>query len=32
MAEILIIDEYPSLRELLAEELASEGHLVVPLG
>ena len=32
MAKILIIDEYPSLRELLAEELACEGHLVVALG
>jgi len=32
VAKILIIDEYPSFRELLAEELAAEGHLVVPLG
>lgn len=32
MAKILIIDEYPSLRELLTEELASEGHQVVALG
>jgi DNA-binding NtrC family response regulator len=32
MAKILIVDEYPSIRELLAEDLAAEGNVVVPLG
>jgi CheY-like chemotaxis protein len=32
MAKILIVDEYASVRELTAEELAGEGHLVVAIG
>jgi DNA-binding response OmpR family regulator len=32
MKKILIIYDYASVRELLAEELAAEGHLVVPIG
>ncbi len=31
MAKILIIFDYPGIRELLAEELADDGHLVVPV-
>ena len=32
MKRILIIYDYASVRELLAEELAADGHLVVPIG
>jgi DNA-binding response OmpR family regulator len=32
MKKILILDEYPSIRELLAEELSAEGYLVMPTG
>ncbi len=32
MGRILIFDAYPSIRELLAEELAADGHTVVPIG
>ena len=32
MKKILIFDAYPSIRELLAEELAGEGNMVVPVG
>ncbi len=32
MAKILILGEQPSVPELLAEELAGEGHLVVAIG
>jgi CheY-like chemotaxis protein len=32
MAKLLIIDECASVRELTAEELAGEGHLVVAIG
>jgi DNA-binding NtrC family response regulator len=32
MAKILIFDEYPSIRNLLAEELAGEGNVVLGLG
>jgi DNA-binding response OmpR family regulator len=32
MNKILIFDAYPSIRELLAEELAAEGNTVVPIG
>jgi len=32
MEKILIIYDYASVRELLAEELAADGHLVVPIG
>jgi len=32
MKKILILDRYPSVRELLAEELAAEGNTVVPIG
>ncbi len=32
MKKILIIYDYASVRELLTEELAAEGHLVVPIG
>lgn len=32
MKKILIIYEYTSVRELLTEELAAEGRLVVPIG
>ena len=32
MNKILIFDAYPSVRELLAEELAAEGYTVVPIG
>ena len=32
MGKILILDEYSSVRELTAAELANEGHLVVPIG
>jgi len=31
MNRILIFDAYPSIRELLAEELATEGNTVVPI-
>jgi DNA-binding NtrC family response regulator len=31
MKRILIFDAYPSIRELLAEELAAEGNTVVPI-
>ncbi len=31
MNRILIFDAYPSIRELLAEELAAEGNTVVPI-
>jgi CheY-like chemotaxis protein len=32
MARILAIDEYPSIRDLLSEELAEEGNVVVSTG
>ena len=32
MNRILIFDAYPSIRELLAEELAARGNTVVPIG
>jgi two-component system response regulator AdeR len=32
MKKILIIYDYTSVRELITEELAAEGHLVVPIG
>ena len=32
MNKILIIYDYASVRELLTEELAADGHLVVPIG
>ena len=32
MKKILIVDRYPSVRELLAEDLAAEGNTVVPIG
>ncbi len=32
MDRILIVDAYPTVRELLAEELAGEGHMVVAIG
>jgi CheY-like chemotaxis protein len=32
MGKILILDEHSSVRELTSAELASEGHLVVPIG
>jgi DNA-binding response OmpR family regulator len=32
MDKILIVDGYPSVRELLAEELAGEGKMVVAIG
>ena len=32
MNRILILDRYPSIRELLAEELAAEGYMVVAIG
>lgn len=32
MAKILIFDEYPSIRNLLAEELAGEGNVVLTIG
>ncbi len=32
MNRILIFDAYPSIRELLAEELAADGYTVVPVG
>ncbi len=32
MNRILIFDAYPSIRELLAEELAADGYTVVPIG
>ena len=32
MAKILIFDEYPSIRNLLAEELAGEGSIVLTMG
>ncbi len=32
MKRILIFDAYPSIRELLTEELAGEGNMVVPVG
>ena len=32
LANILILDEYPSKRDLLAEELAGEGNVVVTTG
>ncbi len=31
MKRILIFDAYPSVRELLAEELAAEGNTVIPI-
>ena len=32
MAKILAIDEYPSIRDLLSEELTEEGNVVVSTG
>jgi DNA-binding response OmpR family regulator len=32
MDKVLVVDGYPSVRELLAEELASEGKMVVAIG
>jgi CheY-like chemotaxis protein len=32
MAKILILDEYPSVRNLLAEELGGEGNVVLSTG
>lgn len=32
MANIMIIDGYFAIRELLMEELASEGHIVTAVG
>ena len=32
MTKILILDEYPSIRNLLAEELAGEGNVVLSTG
>ena len=32
MTRILVFDEYPSMREILAEELAADGSTVVLLG
>ena len=32
MAKILILDEYPSIRNLLTEELAGEGNLILAIG
>lgn len=32
MAKILAIDEYPSIRDLLSEELAEEGNVVASTG
>ncbi len=32
MAKILIFDEYQTIRDLLAEELAGEGHIVTSAG
>jgi len=32
MSRILIFDAYPSIREILAEELAADGSIVVPIG
>lgn len=32
MARILILDEYQTIRDLLAEELAGEGHIVTSVG
>jgi len=32
MKKILIIYDYASVRELLTEELAADGHLAVPIG
>jgi len=32
MAKILIFDQYQPLRELLAEELAGEGYIVISIG
>ena len=32
MAKILIFDEYPSIRNLLAEELAGEGNVILSIG
>ena len=32
MAKILIVGEFSSVREFIAEELAGEGHLVVAIG
>jgi DNA-binding NtrC family response regulator len=32
MAKILIFDEYPSIRNLLSEELAGEGNIVLGIG
>ncbi len=32
MAKVLIFDEYPSIRNLLAEELAGEGNVVLTIG
>ncbi len=32
MARILILDEYQPIRELLAEELAGEGNIVISIG
>jgi DNA-binding response OmpR family regulator len=32
VAKILVFDEYPSIRNLLAEELAGEGNVVLSIG
>jgi len=32
MAKILVLDEYKTVRELLAEELAGEGYIVISTG
>ncbi len=32
MAKILVLDEYNTVRELLAEELAGEGYVVISIG
>jgi DNA-binding response OmpR family regulator len=32
MYKILIVDGYPSIRELLTEELTAEGNMVLPIG
>jgi DNA-binding NtrC family response regulator len=32
MSRILIFDAYPSIREILADELAADGSIVVPIG
>lgn len=32
MAKILVFDEYPAIRNLLAEELAGEGNVILAVG